>query len=326
MKLSVIVVTKNRARHIAPCLDSIAAAFALAAPLDAEIVIVDNGSADNTAAVIDEWARANAVPVQALSHPGPGKSRGLNLALRAAKGDVLAFTDDDCRLHPEHVNDLLRHDAADTDFVLRGGRVELGDPTDLPLAINTSPTPKRWSLALSTRDDCLSDRSRLIGCNITMRRALVERLGPFDEDFGPGSRLGSGDDHEYIFRAYLNGITLEYVPDMTVLHHHGRKTSEEGRALFRRYTIGKGGLDAKYLFKHHHFYRETYLDLKQVVKEVITGTNTFLPDIGFSHRDKLVCIARGALRYFLMRNLGSRRPQSQPPDRSSARTPRRRLP
>src|SRR5262245_14071050 len=219
MKLSVIVVTKNRARHIAPCLDS------LAAPLDAEIVIVDNGSADNTAALIDGWARANAVPVQALSYPGLGKSRGLNLALRAAKGDVLAFTDDDCRLHPEYVNDLLRHDAADTGFVLRGGRIELGDPTDLPLTINTSPTPKRWSLALSTRDDCL-ESGELIGANMTMRRALVERLGPFDEDFGPGSRLGSGDDHEYILRAYLNGITLEYVPDMTVLHHHGRKTSE----------------------------------------------------------------------------------------------------
>ena len=48
MRLSVIVCTKNRARNITPCLDSIAAAFSLAAPLDAEIVIVDNGSTDNT--------------------------------------------------------------------------------------------------------------------------------------------------------------------------------------------------------------------------------------------------------------------------------------
>jgi glycosyltransferase involved in cell wall biosynthesis len=298
MKLSVIIVTKNHVNHIAPCLDSIAAAFATAAPLDAEIVIADNGSTDNTAAVIDGWARANAVPVQALSQPVPGKARALNSALRAAKGDVLALTDDDCRLHREYVNDLLRHDAADTGLVLRGGRIELGDPTDLPFTINTSPTPERWSLALnSMRHDCIS--GKLNGCNLTMRRALVERLGPFDEDFGPGSRVGSCDDAEYIFRAYMNGITLEYVPDMTVVHQHGRKTSEEGRALFRRYTIGWGGLQAKYLFKHPHFYRQADLNLKQVVKEVITGRNTFLPDIGFSHRDKLVCIARGVLRYFL---------------------------
>ena len=299
MKLSVIVATKNRAHHIARCLDSIAAAFALAAPLDAEIVIIDNGSTDNTAAVIDGWAGANGVPIQALLQPAPGKSRALNAALWAAKGDLLAFTDDDCQLHVEHVNDLLRHAAADTDLILRGGRIELGDPTDLPFTINTSTTFKRWSRALdSTRYDYIA--GELNGCNLTMRRALVERIGPFDENFGPGSRMGSGDDAEYMFRAYVNGITLEYVPDMTVFHHHGRKTSEEARAVFRRYTIGWGGLKVKYFFKHPHFYRQTYLDLREVLKEIITGTNTFLPDIGFSHRDALLCEMRGALRCLLM--------------------------
>ena len=40
---------------------------------------------------------------------------------------------------------------------------------------------------------------------MTARRALIERLGPFDEDFGPGSLIGSGEDTDYIFRAYLAG-------------------------------------------------------------------------------------------------------------------------
>ena len=46
--------------------------------------------------------------------------------------------------------------------------------------------------------------------------------------------MSSGDDAEYWFRADVNGIILEYVPDMTVFHHHGRITSEEGTALFHR--------------------------------------------------------------------------------------------
>jgi glycosyltransferase involved in cell wall biosynthesis len=299
MKLTIIVATKNRSRDVARCLNSIAVALRVVAPLDGEIVIVDNGSTDNTRAVIDGWARANSVPIQALSQRAPGKSRALNAALRAAKGELLAFTDDDCQLHPEYVNDLLRHAAADTDLILRGGRIELGDPSDLPFTINTSTTPKRWSRALaSTRYDYIA--GELNGCNLTMRRALVERLGPFDENFGPGSRMGSCDDSEYMFRAYVNGITLEYVPDMTVFHHHGRKTSEEGRAVFRRYTIGWGGLKIKYLFQHPPFFYHTYLQLREVFKEVITGTNTLLPAIGFSHRDALSCEIRGALRYVLM--------------------------
>src|ERR1700726_4593138 len=121
MKLSFIVGTKNRAYAIRPCLDSIATAFANAAPLDAEIVIVDNGSTDNTTDTIKAWAARTSVPVRLLYEPQPGISRAHNHALRFASGELLAFTDDDCRLHPEYINDFLRYDAADAGPVLRGG-------------------------------------------------------------------------------------------------------------------------------------------------------------------------------------------------------------
>jgi GT2 family glycosyltransferase len=293
LELSVIVVTKNGAQRVVPCLNSIAAALNRAAPVDAEILVVDNGSTDDTGIVIRKWAKTSATPTLAMSEPRSGKSRALNLALRVAGGDLLVFTDDDCRLNPEYVNDLRRHDAADTELVLRGGRIELGDPADLPYTINTSLTPKRWHISLnSTRHDCIA--GELNGCNMAMRRALVERLGPFDENFGPGSRMGSGDDAEYFFRAYAAGVTLEYVPDMVVFHHHGRKTAAEGKALIRRYSIGWGAVHAKYLFQHSSFYRERYADLRAL----LAGNNTFIADIGFSRMDKLMCEARGALRYF----------------------------
>jgi glycosyltransferase involved in cell wall biosynthesis len=300
MKLSVLIATRNRANALASCLSSIATAFANAPPIEAEIVVVDNGSTDDTAVVLKEWSNAGGVPVKPLYEPRKGKSRALNRALRAAQGEILAFTDDDCRLSDNYVNDLLRHDAADTGLVLRGGRIELGDPTDLPFTINTDATLQRWQRTTNSAKH-ERFRGRINGCNMTMRRTLMERLGPFDEDFGPGSLIGAGEDADYIYRAYLAGATLEYVPDMTVFHHHGRKTSDEGRELFRGYMIAAGALYARYLFKHPDLCRPFYWDCKDAIREIITGTNTFLPDIAFSNRDSVACSVRGAARYFFLR-------------------------
>jgi glycosyltransferase involved in cell wall biosynthesis len=300
MKLSVLVATRNRARTIAPCLNSVAAAFANAEPIEAEIIVVDNASTDDTASVLKAWASASSIPVTLLYEPQKGKGRALNRALRAAQGEILAFTDDDCRLSKDYVNDLLRHDAADNELVLRGGRIELGDPADLPFTINTDPTLKRWQRRMnSARYECF--RGRINGCNMTMRRALVERLGPFDEDFGPGSAIGAGEDTDYIYRAYIAGATLEYVPDMTAVHHHGRKTADEGKELFRGYMVAAGALYVRYLFRHPNLCRPFYWDCKSAIREVITGTNTFLPNISFSHRDCVACCLLGAARYVFLR-------------------------
>ena len=299
VKLSIIVATRNRAHAIGPCLDSIAAAVAKAGPLDAEIVIVDNGSTDNTAEIVNAWASARSLAVQSLSEPRVGKARALNLALRIARGELLAFTDDDCRLHPDYINDLLRHAAADAAPVLRGGRIELGDPTDLQLTIKTTPHPERWNRRTkSARYQPIA--GQINGCNMTMPRALAEKVGPYDERFGLGSKIGSGDDTDYLFRAYIAGFTLEYVPDMTVVHYHGRKTPAQGQKLLRAYLIGNGAELAKH-WKHPDLCRPFYRDLKNAVREIITGTNTFLPAIGFSHRDKVAYSVRGAFRYLLTR-------------------------
>jgi glycosyltransferase involved in cell wall biosynthesis len=124
MKLSVIVATRNRAHAISGCLDSIADSLAKAAPLDAEIVVVDNGSQDGTSRIVEQWATGCAFPVRLLVEPRSGLAVARNRALRTAQGELLVFTDDDCRLSKEYVNDLLSHDAADTEPVLSGGRVE----------------------------------------------------------------------------------------------------------------------------------------------------------------------------------------------------------
>ena len=144
MKVSVIVCTRNRVHAITACLDSIAVALSHVSPVTAEIVVVDNGSSDDTFAVVQKWAASCAFPVRVVVEPKTGVSAARNCAMRIAQGDLLVFTDDDCRLSDTYVKELLRYDAGDASLVLRGGRVELGDPTDLSLTTNTGPTVRRW--------------------------------------------------------------------------------------------------------------------------------------------------------------------------------------
>ena len=299
VKLSVIVATRNRAHGIAGCLDSIAGSLAKAAPLDAEIVVVDNGSQDETSRFVERWATGCAFPVRLLVEPRAGLAVARNRALRTAQGELLVFTDDDCRLSKEYVNELLRHDAADTEPVLRGGRVELGDHTDLPITIRTTPTRQRFNRRTSpARHDSIV--GHISGCNMTMRRALVEQVGPFDERFGVGSSMESSEDSDYLFRAYLAGFTLEYVPDMTVLHYHGRKHKAVGYKLYRGYSIGTGAIYAKYLFKHPNLCLPFYWDIKKSIKEIVSGRNLFDPVIGFSFKHKVAYAVLGAVRFLLI--------------------------
>jgi glycosyltransferase involved in cell wall biosynthesis len=277
VKLSIIVGTRNRASNVIPCLNSIAMACLAAVPAAAEVLVADNGSTDSTPALLRSWAKASPLPVKIVNEPRPGLARAQNRALRQARGELLAITDDDCRLHPEYVNDLLRHDRADDgSLVLRGGRVELGETVDLPLTINTMPVRQRWSQSQrSARDHRIA--GCLNGCNLAMRRSLIDRIGFFDERFGPGSYIGSGADSDFIYRAYLAGATLEYVPDMAVFHHHGRRSVAEGHQVLRRYSIGNGALFVRYLFKHPDLCRVFYGDLREAALGIIRRRNTQSP-------------------------------------------------
>jgi len=303
MKISVIVATCNRSQAIIPCLDSIHQSLKAAAPLDAEIVVVDNASKDDTPEVLKKWAARSEFPVNLEYEKRKGAAVARNRGIRASRGDILVCTDDDCRLSENHIKDVIRHDSHDSGPVLRGGRVELGNPDDLPITIKTSRDSTRWSKHthfaknanyLDTKHGC----NIIIGCNIAMRRTAAKRIGVFDERFGPGTRLPGADDTDFAYRAYLAGVTLEYVPDMVMFHFHGRKSKGDGYKLMKNYMISTGGLYAKYLFRHPNFCRHFYWDLRQAVQEVRAGKSSFMPEIGFSFKKKVAYNLLGAMRYY----------------------------
>ncbi|MBV8701943.1 glycosyltransferase family 2 protein [Bradyrhizobium sp.] len=295
MKVSVVICTKDRAHAIVHCLQSIDAAARAASLRDAEIVVVDNASIDDTEAVLHNFAADASIPVRVECEPRTGIAIAKNRGLRTAQGDILVLIDDDCRLQRDYFVELVHLHATDKDLALRGGRVELGNAGDLSLTIKTDTTRNQWHIKdRSARYENLGNC--FLGCNLFVSRMVYERLGPMDELFGVGS-IPAGEDTDYIFRAYTAGIKLEYMPNIVVYHHHGRQTSEAAQRLWRSYMIGSGALYAKYLFKCPDLCRQAPWDLKGFVRETLARENRFLPEYDFSYADKMRCYAAGASSY-----------------------------
>ena len=118
--ISLILCTKNRADLLPEAVRSIEQASAKVTGA-VELLIVNNGSTDRTAEVLKTILSETSVSVRSFIEERPGLSRAKNLAIAHAIGDVFAFTDDDCRLHPDDFIDLLQHYSVGSGPLVRGG-------------------------------------------------------------------------------------------------------------------------------------------------------------------------------------------------------------
>jgi glycosyltransferase involved in cell wall biosynthesis len=236
---SVIVCTRNRCSALAQLLDSLTR-LVLPPGLAWELVVVDNGSSDGTAALIDSFA--DRLPVRRIFEPRKGISRARNAGLDAALGEILAFTDDDCLPAPDWLRVIVQEFARDPGLAGIGGRVELHDPRDFPMTIRTSR--RREALTSAYQLPAL-----MVGCNMAFTRWAARMVGEFDITLGAGTPVGSAEDTDYLYRSLLLGLRIEYVPEVLVAHNHGRRRLEEVSHLRRSYARGRGALLTKYLLR-----------------------------------------------------------------------------
>lgn len=239
LQFSVIVCTRNRKTGLMRCLKSIQRAAKNIDAHSTELIVVDNGSSDGTAEAVTAFAATADLPVRLLREPRQGLSIARNSGMVAARAELLVFTDDDCELSPGYLRDAVRHFAAVPADTIRGGRVDLGDPADAPVTIRTENEGAVYSPQKPPG-------GFLHGCNMIIPASIARRVGLFDSRLGAGTRLQAGEDSDYLVRAHKLGIQIEYVPDMQVLHFHGRRGQGAVRRLERHYQIGDGALYAKH--------------------------------------------------------------------------------
>jgi GT2 family glycosyltransferase len=215
---TVVVCTHNRAALLGRTLDR---ALEEVRTADGELLVVDNASTDDTAAVLA--ARAG---LRAVREPILGLSQARNRGVTAARADLLVFLDDDAVPRRGWLPALLAP-FADPAVACVGGRILL-DFAVPPPAWLTAPLHG----ALSAYD--LGDESRRVpahpgeqypvGANIAFRRSAIERLGGFSTEMGLRGPTGlQKEETDLCFRIERAGDEIRYAARAVVDHHVSRE-------------------------------------------------------------------------------------------------------
>jgi glycosyltransferase involved in cell wall biosynthesis len=244
--VSVVVCTRDRCDKLRRCLQAL---LAIKTAHDWELIIVDS-SRDGTGELLASLRQDGANPrIKTIYYAALGLGAARNAGWRAADADIIAFTDDDCYVAPDHIDAVIAAFEKDVGFV--GGRVLLHDPEDLPQTITLLDDYVRFA------PRSYIDGGEIIGANMMFRRAVLEQIGGFDERFGASTKLCAGEDIDAMARALWAGIAGAFDPSIVVRHHHGRKSVEALRKLMHVYDCGRGAYHAKFIL--HPPSRATYL-------------------------------------------------------------------
>ena len=181
-----------------------------------ELIVVDNNSSDGTDSVIAAFEQKRTLPLMHLVERRRGKSLALNTAIYRARGEIVAFTDDDCVVDPSWLRTVVREFEADSSLGGVGGRVELYDRNDHTLGTRTERQRQLYRP--------IERLALIFGCNMAFSRRVLRDTGEFDPWLGPGSRCRSGEDVDLLYRAHKRASKSCDVPDLVVYHNHGRRT------------------------------------------------------------------------------------------------------
>jgi GT2 family glycosyltransferase len=200
---SVIVPTFNRADRLARCLEALAAQ----AHPDFEVIVVDDGSPKPVAPICEAFGPR----VRCIRQQNAGPARARNTGAMAARGEFLAFTDDDCRPRPGWL--VALHEAhGNQERRMIGGLVING----LPCNRYASASQALCDFLYDWFDASKGAMPFFTSNNLALSREGFVRLGGFDTTF----ERAAAEDRDLGLRWREQGGELAYAPDAVVDHYH----------------------------------------------------------------------------------------------------------
>jgi glucosyl-dolichyl phosphate glucuronosyltransferase len=218
-EISIIICTRNRAASLGQTLAALGR-VAVPAGKTVEILVVDNGSGDETAKVVAD-ARVLNAEVRYLQEKRPGLSRARNRGLADASGDIIVFTDDDVIPAEDWLVRLCAPMLAGEADAVAGG-VRIAADLERPWMTDFH---RAWVAGTGLLDE--REPSRMVGANMGFVRKVLNSVPAFDENLGAGA-LGTGDETLFSRQLKAAGFRLVGAFDAEVEHRFEPSRLEAG--------------------------------------------------------------------------------------------------
>ena len=214
MKVSVIVPTFNSEATIGSCLDAL---MDQESGGEYEVIVVDDGSIDDTAGVVSGYD----VKLLKQEHAGPAGAR--NLGAKNASGDILLFTDADCTPERDWIKKMCTPFADEAVIGVQG----------VYKTKQKSQTARFVQYEIEERYEIMSKVGQIdfIGSySAGYRRDVFLGEGGFDEKFP----IASGEDTDLSYRLSSKGLKMVFAPEAIVYHEHPARITQYLKMKFYR--------------------------------------------------------------------------------------------
>lgn len=219
IQLSLIIATYNRAEQLLTTLRSVAMQSAKSSTW--ECIVVDNNSKDNTRSSVEVFiAEHSPLNIRYIFEPKQGLSHARNAGIRAAKGNILAFIDDDERIVKEFISAYIELFERHADAMSAGGKIIAEYPTGRPRWMSRyTEQPIANPMDFGEQVKLFPKRRIPGGGNMAFRREVFDIIGLFNTNLGrSGSSLIGGEECDLFERIANKGMKCYYVPRAVMYH------------------------------------------------------------------------------------------------------------